>query len=79
MKRIIDNLLNSFNNEPIGYSARKLSSFVAVITSIFLSIKFCNSEILNLIIITWLGFGLLCLGIITMQQIINFKNGKENE
>lgn len=79
MKKVLEKLINSFDNENAGFSARKLSAFVGVILSVFLSIKYCDKEILETVITIWLGFGLLCLGIITMQQIISFKNGNNDE
>ena len=75
MKEFINKLIASFDNINTGFSARKLSAFVAVITCVYLSIKLTDITELSAIITIWLGFALICLGIITMQQIIQFKTG----
>lgn len=78
MKSIFDRLINSFDNENSGFSARKLSAFIAVITAIVITFRFGSTDHIEVMLLIWLGFGLLALGIITMQQIINFKNGNSN-
>lgn len=76
--KIVDDFLNSFNNNPgVGWSGRKLSAFAAMVTAIYLSIKHATPEIVVELVIVWLLFILLCLGLITVQQIIDLKNGKE--
>jgi hypothetical protein len=69
-------LLNSFKNNTTGYSGRKLSAFVGVATAIYLTI--CKIPLENQLesLMVWLAFSLLCLGIVTVQNIIEFKNGK---
>jgi hypothetical protein len=39
MKKIFDNILNSFNNHEKGYSSRKLTAFVIVLLVIIAHIK----------------------------------------
>lgn len=72
---MIKDLLNSFKNNTAGYSGRKLSAFVGVLTGIYLTIF--KLPLANQIegLIIWLAFSLLCLGIVTVQNIIEFKNG----
>jgi hypothetical protein len=79
MNEIFKKLIASFDNSETGFSARKLSSFVGVITAIVLSYHFAKSDNVIGLVTLWLGFALLCLGIITMQQVINFKNGSNKE
>ena len=74
-KIIGSNLLASFHNEPGGFSGRKLSAFFAVMMAAY-NLRFASTEIAVEMTMTWLGFALLCLGIITMQQITEFKTGK---
>jgi len=78
----IDNLLKSFNNTPDGWSGRKLSAFtgvgMSVITSfagIIYAFKHDYPDLIKIILGLWLLFALLCLGIVTFEQIIKFKNG----
>lgn len=56
---------------------RKLAALTSLITSITLSVKYTNSNNIDSILITWLTFGLLCMGIITFEQILKF-NGKQD-
>lgn len=58
-----------------SFSARKLSAFVAVMTAIYLSNKYCTTDVLDYVITAWLLFALLCLGIITIEEVIRLKNG----
>ena len=72
---MIKDLLNSLKNNTSGYSGRKLSALVGVITGVYLTIfKIPLEHQLNALMV-WLAFSLLCLGIVTVQNIIEFKNG----
>ena len=72
---MIKDLLNSFKNNTAGYSGRKLSAFVGVATAIYLTIFKIPLENQLESLMVWLSFSLLCLGIVTVQNIIEFKNG----
>ena len=78
----IDNLLNSFNNTPNGWSGRKLSAFTGVAMGVIISyaalyyaFKEKHPELIQFIFVLWLIFALLCLSVITFEQVIKFKNG----
>jgi len=79
---IIDKFLGSFDNStPHSFSGRKLSSFAGVVTAIVLTYLLPDDAKLHALY-AWQLFSLLCLTVITAQQIINFKNGntpKQNE
>jgi hypothetical protein len=75
---MIKDLLNSFKNDKIGYSGRKLSAFIGVATAIYLTIFKIPLENQLDALMVWLSFSLLCLGIVTVQNIIEFKNGKKD-
>jgi len=79
---IIDKFLGSFDNTtPHSFSGRKLSSFAGVGTAIVLTYLLPDDAKLHALY-AWQLFSLLCLTVITAQQIINFKNGntpKQNE
>ena len=72
---IKDRLLNSFDNHSNdSFSGRKLSAFTGVGVGIILTFLVpSDSRIYALVV--WLLFALLCLGIVTFEQIIKFKNG----
>jgi len=76
--KLIDDIYNSFNNnsKTEGFSARKLSAFAGVMVAMIATFRFCDEKILVDVIIAWLLFALLCMGIITLQQVIDFRAGK---
>jgi len=76
--KILDEIIHSFDNNPnIGFSARKLSAFVGVVVAVYLSIANCEPSVVVELVVAWMCFILLCLGLITTQQIIELKNGKK--
>lgn len=78
---ILKKILASFDNDKLGYSARKLSAFAAVLVSIYITAKLLPAVAQIDALYAWLLFALLCLGIITIENIINLKNlnkDKEN-
>ncbi len=82
MKTILNNLINSFTTDKSGFSARKLSAFVGVITAIYVTVKLIPVAAQIDALYAWLLFALLCLGIVTIENVINLKNGskpKDNE
>lgn len=74
--KLVEDIYNSFHNKPDGFSARKLSAFAGVTVAVIVTMRFCNDKILTDVITVWLVFSLLCLGIITLQQVIDFRGGK---
>lgn len=78
MKKIIENLINSLNNQDSGFSARKLTAFALMILIAYVHYKYVDlSNAIEAILID-LGGVLLLLGIITFEQILKFKNGNSN-
>jgi hypothetical protein len=80
IKRITDifnNLYHSFFNNDKGFSARKLTAFAAFWTAFELA-QSLDGENRLYAVYAFLGVGLLCLGIVTMQNIISFKNGNNS-
>jgi len=73
---MIKNLIDSLKNDSTGFSGRKLSAFVGVLTAIYLTIFKIPLEHQLDALMVWLSFSLLCLGIVTVQNVIEFKNGK---
>lgn len=79
MKKLIQKLIASFENNKDGFSGRKLSAFTAIAVAIYISIKQVPTEFKLECVYAWLAFALLCLGIVTIQNILEFKNGKATE
>jgi hypothetical protein len=78
MKQFIKKLFASLDNHSLGYSGRKLSSLAGVMVGVYITVHEIPKTDLITALYAWLGFALLCLGIVTVQNIIDFKNGKEN-
>lgn len=76
---LFQKLIASFDNTTEGFAARKLSAFAAVVAAIYFSYQNCTPENVVELVVTWLVFALLCLGLVTVQNIIDFKNGKSVE
>lgn len=76
MSKLFTYLFHSFTNSPEGFSARKLSAFLAIIVSVIVTFKLGSESNVVELTLVWLGYSLLCLGIITIQQIIDFKAGR---
>lgn len=75
IKEIINNILDSFKNSEGGYSARKLTALAAFWTAFELAQSLEGDNRLYASY-AFLGTGLLCLGIVTVQNLIELKSGK---
>lgn len=71
---IYKKLIHSFDNTPHGFSARKLSAFTAVMAAIYATFEFLDNTTVISALMVWLTFALLCLGIITAEQVIRFRD-----
>lgn len=76
MKEFIRKLFASLDNHSLGYSGRKISAMVGVLTGVYITARLLPSEAQLHALYAWLTFALLCLGIVTVEQIIKFKNGQ---
>jgi hypothetical protein len=71
---IWNKLISSFDNHSTGFSARKLSAFVGILVSIYITAVELHQEAQLHALYAWLLFILLCLSVITAEQIIKLKN-----
>jgi hypothetical protein len=80
LKNIIQGVIDSFNNKQNeGMSARKLTAFLFSLLIIYIHVKFIDiTNVIDALLIDS-GTLLLLLGIITMEQIIKFKNGDKEQ
>lgn len=72
--KLMYKIIASFDNSKDGFSARKLSAFAGVIVSIIATFRFVDGATIIEALMVWLCFALLCLGIITAEQVIRFRN-----
>lgn len=72
----INNILNSFKNNNLGNSARKSSAFWGVMVATFITVyKLPLNDQLQALYV-WLLFSMICMGIVTIENVIQLKNGK---
>jgi len=77
----ISDIWNSFKHNKDGASGRKLSAFWSiVVVSTFATYKYTTDNNLIEVLIIWLTFASICLGLVTIPELIKFlaelKNGK---
>ena len=78
MKRIIDNLIGSFDTvKENGFSARKLSAFALMICVAFVHFKWVNHENVAEVLIIDLCGVLILLGLVTAQNVLDYKNSEK--
>ena len=79
IKKILHHVHESFTNSKAGYSARKLSSFGFFALAVFIHSKYANIQNAFDFLCVDCAMILLLLGIVTIQNLIEFKNGKSSE
>jgi hypothetical protein len=80
IKTFFKDIIASFNNKDGGASARKLTAFWAIVLmGGYITIRLLPSDSMLHALYSWQLLGLLCLGIITAEQIIKFKTGTNNK
>jgi len=72
-------ILDSFKNIKGNYSARKLSAFVAVATSIYITARLIPAAAQIDALYAWLIFAAVCMGIVTVEQIVNLRSNTITE
>jgi hypothetical protein len=70
-------ILDSFKNIKGNYSARKLSAFVAVATSIYITARLIPEAAQIDALYAWLIFAAVCMGIVTVEQIVNLRSNTQ--
>jgi hypothetical protein len=77
LKWFFSNLFNALFNDKNGFSIRKCIAVITVKVGLVCQIRFCTTEILSTILIIDFAFAALLMGIVTIQNIIELKNGKQ--
>jgi len=70
-------LFASLDNHSLGYSGRKLTAVFAVLMAAYITKYKLPADAYLHALYAWQILALLCLGIVTIQNIIDFKNGKQ--
>jgi hypothetical protein len=78
MKSFITKLFASLDNHSIGYSGRKLTALFSILMGAYITYAKLPTEAYLHALYAWQILCVLCLGIVTAEQIIKLKNGKED-
>lgn len=78
MKEFVNKLIASLDTVTPGFSGRKLTALYSVIMAAYVTHKLPPTALLYALY-AWQSLALLCLGIITAEQIIKIKNGNKDE
>jgi predicted histidine transporter YuiF (NhaC family) len=73
---IFQNIKDSFHNKPEGFSARKLSAFGGFAIAAYIAVQHASPQDVVMLAAAFLLYSLLCLGIVTFEQVIRFREGK---
>jgi hypothetical protein len=79
MKNLITKLFASLDTHSLGFSGRKLTALFSILMGAYITIFKLRPEDYFTALVTWVSVALLCLGIVTIQNIIEFKNGKDDK
>ena len=79
IKETLSKLVGSFDNNSKSFSARKLTAFAFVVFSGYIHVRYVGPENAIEALLVDAGTALLCLGIITFEQVIKFKNGESDK
>lgn len=77
-KNILDNLVATFNTQPGGFSARKLTAFITMVSIIYLHISYVDTINVVSVLAYDMLFVLLLFGIVTFDQLYKFKNNQSD-
>lgn len=70
-------LFSSLDNYTPGYSGRKISTAISVVTIVYLSVYRAPESAIKEIIYSLEIFSSICLGLITVPDLIKFLSGKK--
>lgn len=79
MKNFIIKIFASLDNHSLGYSGRKLTALFSILMGAYITYCKLPTETYLHALYAWQMLCVLCLGIVTAEQIIKLKNGKEDK
>ncbi len=79
LRRLFNRIILSFENSKDGFSGRKLSAFAGVMMAVAVTLFYLAEKDMLSALYAWLLFALICLGIVTIGNLIELKNGKKDE
>lgn len=72
-------LYHSFFNNDKGMSFRKLGAVFAMYAAYHLQLSILDDNIKKMVILAWMTFGAVCIGLVTIPDLIKFLNKKDSE
>lgn len=69
----------SLDNTPEGFSMRKLQAVAGLVVAISATFRFVDDRVIIWALGIWLTFVLMCLGIVTAEQILKFYKKSDND
>jgi hypothetical protein len=79
MKTFITKLFSSLDNHSLGYSGRKLTALFSILMGAYITYAKLPIEAQLHALYAWQLLCVLCLGIVTAEQIIKLKNGSPDK
>jgi hypothetical protein len=79
MKAIFTKLFASLDNHSLGYSGRKLTALFSILMGAYITCAKLPIDAYLHALYAWQVLCMLCLGIVTVEQIIKFKNGNSSD
>lgn len=73
--KFIHNIIDSLTTEKGGYSSRKIVAYIGLIFAGITSVKHTTADNAESILMTWLAFVLLALGLVTISQLVQLRTG----
>lgn len=70
---------NSFFNNDQGFSFRKLYASIALIFAYQLQTSILDDHVKQQVIYAWMMLGAVCIGLVTIPDLIKFLNKKDDE
>jgi hypothetical protein len=75
IKTLASDIYDSFKTNDRGFSARKLAAFTVLMACIQFESNHITPDNLDSLMVTNLTFVAICLGLVTVQQIMSIKGG----
>jgi len=73
--KFIHDLIDSLTTEKGGFSARKIVAYAGLSVAGLITVKHTDASNADTLVMTWLGFVLLSLGLVTISQLNQLKSG----
>lgn len=78
LPQFLTKLLGSLDTTSQGYSGRKLTAVASIIIAAYVTYTL-PIDVRLYALYSWQALALLCLGIVTFEQILKFKSGEKEK